>query len=101
MTILVKAAKLLLKLDCYISRRLAAARAKQAQELRERADGTTVLAHTANNAALKKAIAKHEKRRVQVAEKQLMGHDKADAADDKAITHTAQVELNERARSIL
>lgn len=101
MTILVKAAKLLLKLDCLISRRLAAARTKQALELRERADGTTVLAHTANNAALKKAIDKHEKRRVAVATKQYIGHDKADDADDKAATHAAQVELNEKARSIL
>ncbi len=101
MTILVKAAKALLVFDSYISDRLAQARARQAAELRERADGATIVAHEANAAKLQKAVAKHKELHASIERRRNLGHDKADHADDKAATHDAQVALNEQARRIL
>lgn len=101
MTILVKAAKALLRLDTRISQVLAAARARQAAELRERADGATIVAHEANAAKLQKAVAKHKELHASIERRRNLGHDKADHADDKAITHAAQCQLNQRARDIL
>lgn len=101
MTILVRVAKALLVLDTYISDRLAQARARQALELRERADGATIVAHEANAAKLKKAVAKHNEQRCKIDERREQGLDKADRADDKAATHAAQCQLNARARDIL